>query len=229
MALPTHLQKTFTPEEIEFLTESELVTIYPQYTSKSIDLITDQIPNMYAGHRMEVPLWYALVLKKQRKCRIFPPDWLKESRLEEFLKEEKKNIGHFTNLPFNWLELSKIFFTYAFDDFENLEIVPKLKQLVMDLKEIRAIKVHTGLATIDDHYIQMDNLSRMEINEIRGFVTDVMAKHISLKKAVSSNGDQDDEDAIRGGVSQQEQGHQDDGEDDDMGYEDDGYQYNYDQ
>lgn len=40
MSLPTALKDAFTPQEIQFLTENELITILPRYTMKGMDLIT---------------------------------------------------------------------------------------------------------------------------------------------------------------------------------------------
>ncbi|KAH3681588.1 hypothetical protein WICPIJ_007462 [Wickerhamomyces pijperi] len=224
MALPRHLQNTFTPQELEFLTESELVRISPRYKFNGLDLITAKIPDMMPNRTMEVPLWYAILLKKQNRCRMFTPDWLTEDNLKAYLKKEKGNANAFTNLPFNWLELSKIYFTYASDEF-RIDEIPKLKQLIAELKEVRAIKVQTGLKSIDEHYLQLDNLSRMEINEIRRFVTDVMGKYIQLKNTLvpEDEYEEDDEDVPMPTVGAA-------GEDDDEdGYENEGYEYNYNQ
>jgi GINS complex protein helical bundle domain len=39
------------------------------------------------------------------------------------------------------------------------------RRLLGDLREVRLAKVRKGVETVGDTYVQMDNLSRMEINE----------------------------------------------------------------
>lgn len=38
----------------------------------------------------KVPLWLAIHLRKQQKCRIVPPVWMDIDRLEEIKEEEKR-------------------------------------------------------------------------------------------------------------------------------------------
>jgi GINS complex subunit 2 len=155
-------------------------------------------------HRVEVPLWFALILKSQRKCSLVPPHWLNCKSLNDFYQFEVAETEQFAKLPSNWLELSKIFFDRAPDDV-NDEIY-KLKSLIQDLKEIRMIKVKKGLKLINESHLQLDGLSLMEINEIRPFVVEVMAKLTKLNKSVKQ-------------AEQEEQFVQDNMDD----YDDDGY------
>jgi GINS complex subunit 2 len=53
-----------------------------------------------------VPLWLALLLKRQRRARIIPPDWMNYEALQALLKEEEEEQGRFSALPFQWLEVS---------------------------------------------------------------------------------------------------------------------------
>jgi GINS complex subunit 2 len=40
MSLPETLKHGLTPQEVQFLTENETITILPRYTLKGLDLIT---------------------------------------------------------------------------------------------------------------------------------------------------------------------------------------------
>jgi GINS complex subunit 2 len=43
-----------------------------------------------AGLPMHVPLWLAVHMKKQQKCRIVPPTWMERDLLEDKKEEEKR-------------------------------------------------------------------------------------------------------------------------------------------
>jgi GINS complex subunit 2 len=45
-------------------------------------------PSLRPPHRSPLPLWLALLLKRQRRANILPPPWLLPSSLEQILKYE---------------------------------------------------------------------------------------------------------------------------------------------
>lgn len=157
-------------------------------------------------NRIQVPIWLALILKAQKKCNIVPPGWLTLKKLQELYQFEITTLESFSELPTNWLEISKIFFENAPDDLADES--HKLKSLVQDLKEIRLIKIKKGLTLVNESHLQLDNLSLMEINEIRPFVVSVMNKLTALADAATSGAgeegavgeyeDEDDDDEMYG-------------------------------
>lgn len=95
MALPSQLQETMLPAELEFIASEELVEIFPVVKMDKIQFITvcgglqrDSAPladylndqGLYGpfigGRPTRVPLWVAVNLKLKKKCSIVPPDWL---------------------------------------------------------------------------------------------------------------------------------------------------------
>ncbi|EPE31032.1 hypothetical protein GLAREA_03999 [Glarea lozoyensis ATCC 20868] len=86
MALP--LPPGLTPAEVAFLCEMEMVTVVPRQQLKSHDLLGGPTPALRPPHRAPLPLWLALLLKRQRRANIVPPPWLLRSSLERILKEE---------------------------------------------------------------------------------------------------------------------------------------------
>lgn len=78
------------PEEVEFLAENEIVSILPSFTSSEYNLISGDVGPFRAGLPVNVPLWMAIILKKQNTCRIIPPDWMDVEKLEQ-IKENEKN------------------------------------------------------------------------------------------------------------------------------------------
>ncbi|KAG7287537.1 DNA replication complex GINS protein psf2 [Staphylotrichum longicolle] len=88
MALP--LPPGLTHAEVSFLAEMELVTVVPRQRLESIDLLGGKTPALRPPHRADLPLWLALLLKKQRRANIVPPRWLHPSSLAEIIHRETK-------------------------------------------------------------------------------------------------------------------------------------------
>ncbi|KAI5955832.1 PSF2 [Candida jiufengensis] len=194
MVLPSNLQGNLTPTEISFLAENELITILPRYSMKKIDLIGTRIPNLRAMRREKVPLWVALILKNQDKCNIVPPKWLNIAYLKEKYDDEVRKPTQFSDLPWNWLEMSKIILTKASDDLQDS--TDEIRSIIQDLREVRLIKSRKGLKELNESNIQLNGLSLMEINEIRPFVLPVMNKlrqlHDTTLKHRENNDDMDE-------------------------------------
>ncbi|KAI1460267.1 hypothetical protein F4805DRAFT_388337 [Annulohypoxylon moriforme] len=86
MALP--LPAGLVPTEVAFLCEMELVTIVPRQRLDSIPLLSGTTPALRPPHRAELPLWFALLLKKQRRANIIPPPWLHPESLKDIINHE---------------------------------------------------------------------------------------------------------------------------------------------
>lgn len=132
--------------------------------------------------RIEVPLWFALILKAQDKCNIVPPKWLSYNFLKEKYEEEKRFSDLFADLPWNWLEMSNIILARAADDLTDSH--SQIRSLIQDLRELRQLKARRGLRELNESNIQLHGLSLMEINEIRPFVLNVMGKLHQLHNSV---------------------------------------------
>lgn len=95
------------PEEIEFIGEKISIGIIPNFNYPLIHLISSTIGlfalclcsfkfQLYfsgpfrAGLPLHVPLWLAVHMKKQQKCRIVPPTWFDRDQLEDLKEEEKR-------------------------------------------------------------------------------------------------------------------------------------------
>ncbi|CAK9438420.1 uncharacterized protein LODBEIA_P26440 [Lodderomyces beijingensis] len=191
MVLPSQLQSNLTPTEIKFFAENELITILPRYSVHKVDLIGTRVPNLKAMKREKVPLWVALILKGQDKCNIVPPKWLTVSFLKSKYDDEIRKPGQFSELPWNWLELSKILLTHASNDLADSS--DDLRSVLQDLREIRLIKSRKGLKELNESNIQLNGLSLMEINEMRPFVIPVMNKLRVLHGTLTKFKDDNDE------------------------------------
>ncbi len=56
--------------------------------------------------RIQVPLWLAMILKKQGRCNIIPPDWISRENLLKIKDLEVNDTYHFAPLPWHWLDIS---------------------------------------------------------------------------------------------------------------------------
>ncbi|KAI0459531.1 GINS complex, PSF2 component [Xylaria acuta] len=86
MALP--LPSGLVPAEVAFLCEMEMITIVPRQRLESIPMLSGKTPTLRPPRRADLPLWLALLLKKQRRANIVPPPWLLPASLQEIIHTE---------------------------------------------------------------------------------------------------------------------------------------------
>ncbi|ORX42326.1 GINS complex, PSF2 component [Hesseltinella vesiculosa] len=165
MALPRSHQPAFTPAEIEFIAGNDPISVIPLYKMPAIKLIQATYGPFRPPLPTRVPLWLALSMKKNQKCKLLPPPWLTVDHLTERLEQEETK-DEFCALPFHYMEMAHMILESASDDIPNAE---KIRKLLKDLRETRQSKARVGLEALDDRWLGMHNLSFMEINEIRPF------------------------------------------------------------
>ncbi|CAK7273931.1 DNA replication protein psf2 [Sporothrix epigloea] len=79
------------PAEVAFVCEMEHVTVVPRQRLDSIPLLGGATPVLRPPHRAVLPLWLALLLKRQRRASIIAPPWLHPASLRELVVHETKN------------------------------------------------------------------------------------------------------------------------------------------
>ncbi|KAM0787027.1 hypothetical protein ACM66B_006293 [Microbotryomycetes sp. NB124-2] len=159
-----------TPADVEFKSMDEQVEIVPLVKVPVIDSIdgsSNRWGPLVPPQKASVPLWFAVHLKKKRKCRIMVPRWLGQAALEETLRQELTD-EQFSDLPRTYLEVSKVLLEVASDDFPQPD---KVRILLKDIREARQSKVRAGLGALNPIHLAMPNLSNMEIAEVRPFFT----------------------------------------------------------
>lgn len=176
---------SFSTKEISFLAEQENVVILPRFTMNGTQLIGADLHNLRALQRQQVPIWLALILKRQEKCNIVIPDWLTLKYLKEKYDQEVQFPNKFSDLPWHWLPISKMLLEQCSDDF--IDPPHEIRSILQDLREVRQLKARKGLQELNDVYLQLDGLSLMEINEIRPFIIDSMNQLHSLSQSVKSD------------------------------------------
>jgi len=138
-----------------------------------------------------VPLWLGFILKQQDRCNIVTPSWLSINFLKKAYQEEVTYTTRFFRMPWNWLEISKMILDKASDDMT--EPPHQIRALIQDLREVRLIKARRGLKELNESYMQLDNLSLMEINELRPMVVGVMDQLRKLQVGTNEDEEVSDE------------------------------------
>lgn len=204
MPFPKELHDGFTAAEINFLAENETVEIISNVQSMgdALPLITTTLPKLRLMTSYRVPVWLAVILRKQNKVTVSPPRWLNEKYLANKYQEEVNYPAKFSALPKTWLETAKVFLKHFQQDLiDDGDVILKY---IQDLREIRLVKLRKGLRNVNEVNLSFNDLSLMEINEFRPFISEVMGNLSRLQSAVEDQeapgaenegyGDEEDED-----------------------------------
>ncbi|MCJ1464304.1 DNA replication protein psf2 [Pseudocyphellaria aurata] len=198
--MASSLPPGLTPSEVAFLCEMELVTVVPRQRLEGLELLGGPIPPLQPPYRAAIPLWLALLLKRQRRANIVPPPWLSPPSLEAILKLET-SLTSFTPpppeqaslssstisppflpsatadappdaLPYHWLEMGEMLLDAAADDFPDPD---SARRLMRDLREVRMAKLRAGVEVLEGgREVKMNGVGGMEIAEGRAFIAGVV-------------------------------------------------------
>jgi len=173
-----------TPDEIEFIAEREPIRIVPNFNLGKLFLIAGDVGPFKPGLPVQVPLWVALSLKQQAKCRILIPDWMDVTYLEG-LKQVEIDTETFTKMPNeHYMVVSKLLFQYCSSDISQADI---LKTLIKDIWDIRTSKLRTSVKNFigsENSYAKVDHLTMMEIASIRPFFPHALEQIFRVQKTV---------------------------------------------
>ncbi|CAD7080135.1 unnamed protein product [Hermetia illucens] len=138
-----------------------------------------------AGLPVHIPLWLAVHLRRQRKCRIVPPQWMDVDTLEE-IKEEEKRSKFFTKMPSdNYMVEAQLIFGCAAEDIPRCD---EIRTIIKDIFDIRESKLRTSVDAFikgEGTYAKLDNLTLLEMHAIRPILPHAL-DHISRYQRVAS-------------------------------------------
>ncbi|KAJ3217123.1 DNA replication protein psf2 [Dinochytrium kinnereticum] len=205
MAIPKELWDNFTPAEIEFITEDELITITPLRRVPALDLLTVGIFSLSFAHRPSVDtsilvvdllaagiLWPLYPTKNGDGASMARSVSQTQRKLQystarvEYLTsriEEERSRPAFSALPFHYMAIANLLVTHASED------IPRLSDVVESLKTLRDIRQNKAMAGLklvnadlfqQGSHVVMDGLSLMEINEIRPVFVEAFGRVRSL-------------------------------------------------
>ncbi|CED83349.1 Uncharacterized conserved protein [Phaffia rhodozyma] len=187
MALPRSHQISLTPHEIEFIAEETEIEIVPLFGMDPIRLLSGIYGPFRPPQRTKIPFWLAINLKGKRKCHILPPEWLSVDSLQALLAHESSLTSSFARLPSRqFSEISKMLLDAASDNLVNPS---QIRSLLKDIREVRQAKLRTGIKPtigedgtgLNGEYLQLTNLTPLEINELRPFFVRAMGVMTKLR------------------------------------------------
>ena len=158
---------------------------------------------MQPPYKANIPLWLALLLKRQRRANIVPPPWLVPASLTTILELEsdhfKEAFSPAPHLPSSstggvtrsppFIESSTAnsitdVLPYHWLELGEilLEATPddfeepdQVKQLLRDIREVRLAKLRNGVNVLDaGGGVRMNGVGGMEIAEGRAFIGGVV-------------------------------------------------------
>lgn len=189
--------RSFSPSEIDFFAQDELITIVPNFSihsnpSKSLECISGVYGPFAPSRETQVPLWLALALWKRKKCDIKAPEWMSVEYLQTVLELERGEPGAFQPLPFHYVEITNFLFTAGTQEslpkqvFEEKE--GKVRDLINLIQKTRQGKILQGLSLMQEAAaVKLNNLSAMELNAVRSFFTgtlDAFTRHANMKEGL---------------------------------------------
>ncbi|XP_064399077.1 DNA replication complex GINS protein PSF2-like [Halichondria panicea] len=160
--------------EIEFLGENETVTIVPNFSEGRISLIQGDYGPFNPSMATLVPLWLAINLRKRQKCRIEPPQWLNVATLSA-TKTAEKDSSVFTKMPSeHYMEVASLLLNNACDDVPSADEVRAVVKDIWDLRLAKLRKSTDLMIRQQETHAKLDNLTQMEINVVRPFLTQAL-------------------------------------------------------
>ena len=100
---------TNTISELEFLAETSLIEINPNFKKDEYKLSCGTFGPFKPNKAVNVPLWLAIQFKKKNKCKIIPPIWMDVDFLTNKLECEKSSSS-LGDLTYYFYEICQILF-----------------------------------------------------------------------------------------------------------------------
>lgn len=156
----------------DFLAEDELIEIVPTFThDREIKLITGNFGPFMPATPTKVPLWMALNLFKQQKCKLSLPRWIMD--LDKLIDEQQNEDG-LVKMPSNhWREIIKLL------ESHHVKMPHDHKPLIERREAILKKSIHILLDNVID--IDGDRIMDVKLRNITKF------ELAFLKKLITTN------------------------------------------
>eukprot|EP00127_Corallochytrium_limacisporum_P001791 Clim_evm2s83 gene=Clim_evmTU2s83 len=187
---PYQVPNDFTAAHVDFLAKDVEIKIYPSFSSKKIQLLSTEIPQFRASVPAKVPLWLALQLKSNQKCKIQAPEWMTVEQLRHYFdKEKEKEL--LQPIPEHLFEVAQMLINAAPEDIEDLHAI---KVALQNLREVRAHKLFEQTTTLTRFISEADQgvmggdlglecVTLGEINVVRNLFLQGKNMHYVLQRA----------------------------------------------
>lgn len=162
----------------EFLSEDELIEIVPNFKyDQVLNLINGDFGPFAPAIPTRVPIWMALNLFRQQKCKINLPQWIVEL---DKLNEEQANSAGLIKMPCNhWREVIKLL------ESHNVPMPHNHSDLIERREAILRKSVHTLLDSVVN--LDEDQIAQVKIKNITKFELATLKKVILPNLAISKS------------------------------------------
>eukprot|EP00243_Klebsormidium_subtile_P004760 TRINITY_DN1890_c0_g1_i2.p1 TRINITY_DN1890_c0_g1~~TRINITY_DN1890_c0_g1_i2.p1 ORF type:complete len:124 (-),score=9.12 TRINITY_DN1890_c0_g1_i2:512-883(-) len=112
----------FSPSEVEFQAEDELIDILPNFRLDALYMIQGEFGPFRPQIPTTVPIWLAVLLKKRGKCSIQLPEWMSVDELTRVIGREQEHVAEFHPVHYHYIEIAQILFDWyepCWKIFEN--------------------------------------------------------------------------------------------------------------
>mmetsp|Transcript_16918 Transcript_16918/g.69072 ORF Transcript_16918/g.69072 Transcript_16918/m.69072 type:complete len:217 (-) Transcript_16918:1503-2153(-) len=160
--------------EAEFLAEDEMITMLPLVSIPRMTFLQGDYGPLIPGEPIEVPIWFALALKRARKCKLVVPSWMEEKQLEKTVENERISKNRLTPVPYYYAEIASLLLHYASDDMRSAATV---RRGVEDLTSLRSSKFRRYLqinVREDCNGIKIENICSGELSTIRPVLCEIL-------------------------------------------------------
>lgn len=128
-------------ERCEFIAGNSLIEVIPSISDdRPIHLISGDIGPFEAGVPCRIPVWTAILMKRQHNCKVVAPQWMDVDELKKILTSETESQG-LAKLPDHFFEISHMLVRDAREDIFEVEAV---KSLVQDIYDRRDAKLRSS-------------------------------------------------------------------------------------
>ncbi|KAK4470662.1 hypothetical protein MN116_006195 [Schistosoma mekongi] len=173
------------PAELEFLSEEEELTIVPKFKLEAIKLLSTTIGPFSPNVPITVPLWAALFLRGQQKCRIMPPPWLTLEKLNECKEAEDNDSGCTLPPHSQYIEISTLLLQHAPEDIPNPESIRNIIRDVWDIRVGKLLSSVNGFLSSGSSTARVSQLTNMELATLHNLLTNSMDQLSLLRQATS--------------------------------------------
>jgi hypothetical protein len=163
----------------DFLAEDALIEIVPKFVyERKLCLLCGEFGPFTPQVRTEVPIWLAMSLRKQQKCEIIIPEWVKQFKQKieaeeqmathaEPSEEDEARKNMLDEMPDNWRQVLKLL---EADLSVNFKSLIDRREAILKMSAHKLLQYAFRSNALPMLGVTLNNTSRSELYLIRDLV-----------------------------------------------------------